>query len=151
MLWTQIPLGILIAFLLSMIWLNPNMLDVPEDINSANQYRMSVILICIASILDLLGEPFWVISPAQHMFLLDLREILPLHSSSFGFFWQARRKDSREKNKIVLDSKHNLELIVPSTSFETWRNMNAFSDQVMIPNEIDRRMLIIVEITLPLK
>ena len=38
------------------------MLDVPEDINSANQYRMSVILICIASILDLLGEPFWVIS-----------------------------------------------------------------------------------------
>ena len=38
------------------------MLDVPEDINSANQYRMAVNLICIASILDLCGEPFWVIS-----------------------------------------------------------------------------------------
>ena len=62
LLWLQIPLGMIIAFLSSMIWLNPNMLDVPEDIDSASQYRTAVILICVACILDLCGEPFWVIS-----------------------------------------------------------------------------------------
>ena len=45
-----------------MIWLNPNVLDVPEDSSSAGQYRMAVILVCIACVLDLFGEPFWVIS-----------------------------------------------------------------------------------------
>ena len=45
-----------------MIWLSPNLLDVPEDSKSANQYRMAVILICIGCVVDLFGEPFWVIS-----------------------------------------------------------------------------------------
>ena len=48
--------------MLGVLWLNPNVLDVPEDTNFANQYQLAVKLICIASVLDLCGEPFWVIS-----------------------------------------------------------------------------------------
>ena len=76
---------------------------------------------------------------------------LPCHSRSLGFFWQALLNDSLERKSIVLDSKQRREFIVPSTSFDTCRSMKAFNDQVMIPNDMDKQILITVETTLPLK
>ena len=49
--------------MLGIVWLNPYVLDIPEeDTSSADQYQKAVKLICIASVFDLCGEPFWVIS-----------------------------------------------------------------------------------------
>ena len=62
LLWLQIPLGVILAFILGAIWLDPNMLDVPEEDNMAVQYQKAVYLVCIGSVLELCGEPFWVIS-----------------------------------------------------------------------------------------
>jgi len=77
--------------------------------------------------------------------------VLPFHSLSFGFFWQALLNDSLAKKRIVLESRQRRELIVPKTSFDTCRKIKAFNDHVMIPKETDNRILINVDVILPLK
>jgi oligosaccharide translocation protein RFT1 len=52
----------LLSLMLGILWLNPNVLDVPSDKNFADQYQLAVKLICVACVLDLCGEPFWVVS-----------------------------------------------------------------------------------------
>ena len=62
LLWLQVPVGVVLSLILGLIWLDPNVLDLPQDETTANQYQISVKLICFASIFDLCGEPFWVVS-----------------------------------------------------------------------------------------
>ena len=68
LLWLQLPTGIILSLILGIIWRSPILLDIPEDQNSANQYQTAVVLICIASVLELCGEPFWVVSQV-YMFI----------------------------------------------------------------------------------
>ena len=75
LLWLQLPTGIVLSLILGIIWRSPILLDIPEDENSANQYQKAVVLICIASVLELCGEPFWVVSQVYMFIKFELKAV----------------------------------------------------------------------------
>ncbi|XP_019579833.2 man(5)GlcNAc(2)-PP-dolichol translocation protein RFT1 isoform X3 [Rhinolophus sinicus] len=65
LLWLTVPLGVLWALFLGWVWLQ--LLEVPDP-NVVPHYGMGVVLFGLSAVVELVGEPFWVLAQA-HMFV----------------------------------------------------------------------------------
>ncbi|XP_069874629.1 man(5)GlcNAc(2)-PP-dolichol translocation protein RFT1 isoform X1 [Dipodomys merriami] len=65
LLWLTIPLGVFWSLFLGWIWLH--LLEVPDP-NVVPHYGTGVVLFGLSAVVELLGEPFWVLAQA-HMFI----------------------------------------------------------------------------------
>ncbi|CAH7240058.1 protein RFT1 homolog [Phodopus roborovskii] len=65
LLWLTVPLGVFWSLLLGWVWLR--LLEVPDP-NVVPYYGAGVVLFGLSAVLELLGEPFWVLAQA-HMFV----------------------------------------------------------------------------------
>lgn len=65
LLWLTVPLGIFWSLCLGWVWLQ--LLEVPDP-NVAPYYGTGVLLFGLSAVVELLGEPFWVLAQA-HMFV----------------------------------------------------------------------------------
>ncbi|XP_020030841.2 man(5)GlcNAc(2)-PP-dolichol translocation protein RFT1 [Castor canadensis] len=65
LLWLTVPLGVLWSLFLGWIWLQ--LLEVPDP-NVVSHYGTGVVLFGFSAVVELLGEPFWVMAHA-HMFV----------------------------------------------------------------------------------
>lgn len=65
LLWLTVPLGVFWALFLGWVWLQ--LLEVPDP-NVVPHYGMGVVLFGLSAVVELVGEPFWVLAQA-HMFV----------------------------------------------------------------------------------
>uniref|UniRef100_G3QL08 Protein RFT1 homolog n=1 Tax=Gorilla gorilla gorilla TaxID=9595 RepID=G3QL08_GORGO len=65
LLWLTVPLGVFWSLFLGWIWLQ--LLEVPDP-NVVPHYATGVVLFGLSAVVELLGEPFWVLAQA-HMFV----------------------------------------------------------------------------------
>ncbi|XP_048211790.1 protein RFT1 homolog [Perognathus longimembris pacificus] len=65
LLWLTIPLGVFWSLFLGWVWLH--LLEVPDP-NVVPYYGTGVVLFGLSAVVELLGEPFWVLAQA-HMFI----------------------------------------------------------------------------------
>ncbi|XP_006876121.1 PREDICTED: protein RFT1 homolog [Chrysochloris asiatica] len=65
LLWLTVPLGVFWSLFLGWVWLQ--LLEVPDP-NVVPHYGTGVVLFGLAAVVELLGEPFWVVAQA-HMFV----------------------------------------------------------------------------------
>ncbi|XP_037654169.1 protein RFT1 homolog [Choloepus didactylus] len=65
LLWLTVPLGVFWSLLLGWVWLR--LLQVPDP-NVVPHYGAGVVLFGLSAVVELLGEPFWVLAQA-HMFV----------------------------------------------------------------------------------
>ncbi|XP_075403634.1 man(5)GlcNAc(2)-PP-dolichol translocation protein RFT1 isoform X2 [Tenrec ecaudatus] len=65
LLWLTVPLGAFWSLLLGWVWLH--WLEVPDP-NAVPHYGAGVVLFSLAAVVELLGEPFWVLAQA-HLFV----------------------------------------------------------------------------------
>ncbi|XP_030425291.1 protein RFT1 homolog isoform X1 [Gopherus evgoodei] len=65
LLWLTVPLGICWSLFLGWIWLQ--LLEVPDP-NSVPYYKIGVVAFGLSAVVELLGEPFWVLAQA-HLFI----------------------------------------------------------------------------------
>ncbi|KAM9592801.1 man(5)GlcNAc(2)-PP-dolichol translocation protein RFT1 isoform 1-T1 [Trichechus inunguis] len=65
LLWLTVPLGVFWSLFLGWVWLH--LLEVPDP-NVVPYYGAGVVLFGLAAVVELLGEPFWVLAQA-HMFV----------------------------------------------------------------------------------
>ncbi|KAG8128255.1 hypothetical protein E2320_015119, partial [Naja naja] len=70
LLWLTIPLGVCWCVFLGWIWLD--ILEVPSE-NAVPYYNFGVLAFCLSAVIELLGEPFWVL--AQIHLLVRLKVI----------------------------------------------------------------------------
>uniref|UniRef100_A0A667GFL0 Protein RFT1 homolog n=1 Tax=Lynx canadensis TaxID=61383 RepID=A0A667GFL0_LYNCA len=62
LLWLTVPLGMFWSLLLGWVWLQ--LLEVPDP-NAVPHYGSGVVLFGLSAVVELLGEPFWVLAQAQ--------------------------------------------------------------------------------------
>uniref|UniRef100_A0A673UM78 Protein RFT1 homolog n=1 Tax=Suricata suricatta TaxID=37032 RepID=A0A673UM78_SURSU len=62
LLWLTVPLGMFWALLLGWVWLQ--LLEVPDP-QAVPHYGSGVVAFCLSAVVELLGEPFWVLAQAQ--------------------------------------------------------------------------------------
>ncbi|XP_045663305.1 protein RFT1 homolog isoform X1 [Ursus americanus] len=62
LLWLTVPLGVFWSLLLGWVWLQ--LLEVPDP-NAVPHYGTGVVLFGLSAVVELLGEPFWVLAQAQ--------------------------------------------------------------------------------------
>ncbi|XP_032628795.1 man(5)GlcNAc(2)-PP-dolichol translocation protein RFT1 isoform X1 [Chelonoidis abingdonii] len=65
LLWLTVPLGVCWSLFLGWIWLQ--LLEVPDP-NSIPYYKIGVVAFGLSAVVELLGEPFWVLAQA-HLFI----------------------------------------------------------------------------------
>ncbi|XP_024051447.1 protein RFT1 homolog [Terrapene carolina triunguis] len=65
LLWLTVPLGVCWSLFLGWIWLR--LLEVPDP-NSVPYYKIGVVAFGLSAVVELLGEPFWVLAQA-HLFI----------------------------------------------------------------------------------
>ncbi|XP_044880742.1 protein RFT1 homolog isoform X2 [Mauremys mutica] len=65
LLWLTVPLGLCWSLFLGWIWLQ--LLEVPDP-NSVPYYKIGVVAFGLSAVVELLGEPFWVLAQA-HLFI----------------------------------------------------------------------------------
>ncbi|KAL1781217.1 RFT1-like [Sigmodon hispidus] len=65
LLWLTVPLGVFWSLLLGWVWLQ--LLEVPDP-NVVPYYGAGVLFFALSAVVELLGEPFWVLAQA-HMFV----------------------------------------------------------------------------------
>ncbi|KAJ6668366.1 hypothetical protein lerEdw1_015743 [Lerista edwardsae] len=65
LLWLTVPLGVCWSVFLGWIWLD--ILEVP-DANAVPHYKLGVIAFALSAVVELLGEPFWVLAQV-HLFV----------------------------------------------------------------------------------
>ncbi|XP_036896566.1 protein RFT1 homolog isoform X2 [Sturnira hondurensis] len=65
LLWLTVPLGVFWSLFLGWVWLR--LLEVPDP-NVVPDYGAGVVLFGVSAVVELLGEPFWVLAQA-HMFV----------------------------------------------------------------------------------
>uniref|UniRef100_A0A667GD96 Protein RFT1 homolog n=1 Tax=Lynx canadensis TaxID=61383 RepID=A0A667GD96_LYNCA len=69
LLWLTVPLGMFWSLLLGWVWLQ--LLEVPDP-NAVPHYGSGVVLFGLSAVVELLGEPFWVLAQAQMFVKLKL-------------------------------------------------------------------------------
>ncbi|XP_034854318.1 protein RFT1 homolog [Mirounga leonina] len=62
LLWLTVPLGVFWSLLLGWVWLH--LLEVPDP-NVVPHYGTGVVVFGLSAVVELLGEPFWVLAQAQ--------------------------------------------------------------------------------------
>ncbi|EMP39749.1 Protein RFT1 like protein [Chelonia mydas] len=65
LLWLTVPLGVCWSLFLGWIWLQ--LLEVPDP-NAVPYYKIGVVAFGLSAVVELLGEPFWVLAQA-HLFI----------------------------------------------------------------------------------
>jgi len=60
-LFVSVPIGIVLCLGLSLLWLSPSIMKQPDDDSS---YTNGVVLFCVATVLELLTEPLWILGQA---------------------------------------------------------------------------------------
>ncbi|XP_043406540.1 protein RFT1 homolog isoform X3 [Chelonia mydas] len=65
LLWLTVPLGVCWSLFLGWIWLR--LLEVPDP-NAVPYYKIGVVAFGLSAVVELLGEPFWVLAQA-HLFI----------------------------------------------------------------------------------
>lgn len=77
----RVPLGLCWCVFLGWIWLD--VLEVPNE-NAVPYYNFGVLAFCLSAVIELLGEPFWVLAQIHLLVRLKVSETI-LHCI-FCFF-----------------------------------------------------------------
>ncbi|KAG8523928.1 Protein RFT1 [Galemys pyrenaicus] len=89
LLWLSVPLGVFWSFFLGWVWLQ--LLEVPNP-NVVPHYGTGVVLFGLSAVVELLGEPFWVLAQAHMLVKLkviaeSLSVILKSFLTAFLVLW----------------------------------------------------------------
>ncbi|XP_065912317.1 man(5)GlcNAc(2)-PP-dolichol translocation protein RFT1-like [Dysidea avara] len=60
--WISVPIGMCCCLALGLLWLSPSIMAQPDD---GSSYTKGVMLFCVATLLELLTEPLWILGQAH--------------------------------------------------------------------------------------
>uniref|UniRef100_A0ABI7YY09 Protein RFT1 homolog n=1 Tax=Felis catus TaxID=9685 RepID=A0ABI7YY09_FELCA len=125
LLWLTVPLGMFWSLLLGWVWLQ--LLEVPDP-NAVPHYGSGVVLFGLSAVVELLGEPFWVLAQAQMFVKLKviaeslsvilksvLTAFLVLWSPHWGLYIFSLAQEDMAVAATVLESLLKLALLVGLT------------------------------------